>query len=98
MALEITVNNSDEFEELIKNQDLDTSKALVETVLNNLKGKKRHVHALSVNVIEDSSIYDITIDRNDFTSVLQKNIIPLEKYEEYEMCAEIVKALDYLKK
>tara|TARA_Y100000389_G_C17403090_1_gene486481 strand:+ start:530 stop:826 length:297 start_codon:yes stop_codon:yes gene_type:complete len=98
MALEITVNNSDEFEELIKNQDLDTSKALVETVLNNLKGKKRHVHALSVNVIEDSSIYDITIDRNDFTSVLQKNIIPLEKYEEYEMCAEIVKALDYLRK
>tara|TARA_R110000796_G_scaffold75240_2_gene168821 strand:- start:49 stop:345 length:297 start_codon:yes stop_codon:yes gene_type:complete len=98
MALEITVNNSEEFEELIKNQDLDTSKALVETVLKNLKGKKRHVHALSVNVIEDSSIYDITIDRNDFTSVLQKNIIPLEKFEEYEMCAEIMKALDYLKK
>jgi|TARA_R110000787_G_scaffold160972_2_gene274449 cytidylate kinase len=98
MALEITVNNSEEFEELIKNQDLDTSKALVETVLKNLKGKKRHVHALSVNVIEDSSIYDITIDRNDFTSVLQKNIIPLEKFEEYEMCAEIMKALDYLRK
>ena len=97
MALEITVKNSEEFEELILNQDLDTSRALVETVLKNLKGKKRHVHALSVNVIEDSSVYDITIDRNDFPSVLIKNLTPLEKFEEFEMCAKIMKALDYLK-
>lgn len=97
MALEITVNNSEEFEELILNQDLDTSKALVETVLKNLKGKKRHVHALSVSVIEDSSVYDITIDRTDFSSVLTKNLPPLERFEEFELCAEIMKALDYLK-
>ena len=97
MALEITVNNSEEFEELIMNQDLDTSKALVETVLKNLTGKKRHIHALSVNVLEDSSVYNITIDRKDFPSVLEKNLPPLERFEEYEMCAEIMKALDYLK-
>tara|TARA_B110000196_G_C20674999_1_gene443712 strand:- start:57 stop:356 length:300 start_codon:yes stop_codon:yes gene_type:complete len=98
MALEITVKNSDEFEELMMGQDLDTSKSLVETILKNLKGKRRHIHALSVNVLEDSSIYDITIDRNDFTSVLNKNLPALEKHEEYEMCAEIIKALNYLKK
>ena len=98
MALEITVNNSEEFEELISNQDLDTSKALVETILKNLKGKKRHVHALSINVVEDASVYDITIDRNDFTTVLTKNLPPLEKHEEYELCSEIMKALDYLRK
>tara|TARA_B110000211_G_C13656238_1_gene368138 strand:+ start:32 stop:331 length:300 start_codon:yes stop_codon:yes gene_type:complete len=98
MALEITVKNSGEFEELMMGQDLDTSKSLVETILKNLKGKRRHIHALSVNVLEDSSIYDITIDRNDFTSVLNKNLLALEKHEEYEMCAEIIKALNYLKK
>jgi cytidylate kinase len=98
MALEITVNNSEEFEELIKNQDLETSKALVETILKNLKGKKRHIHALSVNIVEDSSVYDITIDRNDFTSVLKSNLPILENFEEYELCAGIMKALEYLKK
>jgi len=97
MALEITVNNSEEFEDLIKNQDLDTSKALVETVLKNLKSKRRHIHALSVTVVEDSSIYNITIDRNDFSTVLQNNLKSLETHEEYELCSEIVKALDYLK-
>ena len=98
MALEITVKNSGEFEELMMGQDLDTSKSLVETILKNLKGKRRHIHALSVNVLEDSSIYNITIDRKDFTSVLQKNLSALEKHEEYEMCAEVVKALNYLEK
>tara|TARA_R110000868_G_scaffold261692_2_gene519864 strand:+ start:118 stop:417 length:300 start_codon:yes stop_codon:yes gene_type:complete len=97
MALEITVNNSEEFEELIKNQDLDTSKALVDTVLKNLKGKRRHIPALSINVIEDSSVYDITIDRNDFKIVLQRHLPTLEKFEEYEMCDGIMKALEYLK-
>ena len=57
MALEITVKNSGEFEELMMGQDLDTSKSLVETILKNLKGKRRHIHALSVNVLEDSSIF-----------------------------------------
>jgi len=97
MALELTVNNNDEFEDLINNQDIEVSEALVETILKNLKGRKRHLHALSVSVIEDGSIYDITIDRNDFEDTLIKHLPILEKHEMYEICSEVVKALGYLK-
>ena len=71
MATEITVNNNEEFEELIQNRDFKIADALVSTILKNLKGKKRHIHALSVVVKDDQSIYDITIDRNDFISTLE---------------------------
>lgn len=97
MALELTVNNNEEFEDLINSQDKEVSEALVETILKNLKGRKRHLHALSVSVIEDGSIYDITIDRNDFEDTLNKQLPILEKYEMYEMCAGVVKALEFLK-
>jgi hypothetical protein len=75
MATEISVFDSDEFEELVSMRDLRISKALVETILKNLKGRKRHLHALSVLV--EQAIY--------------------EKYELYEGCAEIVKAIKFLK-
>ena len=40
MAEEITVKNNDEFEEIIANQDIRVARALVETILENLKGRK----------------------------------------------------------
>ena len=39
MATEISVFDSDEFEELITNRDLRISKALVETILKNINGR-----------------------------------------------------------
>jgi hypothetical protein len=66
MVTEISVFDSEEFEELISQRDLRISKALVETILKNLKGRKRHLHALTVLVEQDQTIYDITVDRNDF--------------------------------
>ena len=41
MVTEISVFDSEEFEELISQRDLRISKALVETILKNLKGRKR---------------------------------------------------------
>tara|TARA_R110000772_G_scaffold219714_1_gene330251 strand:- start:184 stop:489 length:306 start_codon:yes stop_codon:yes gene_type:complete len=96
MALELTVNNSDEFEDLINSHDLDISKELINTILKNLKGRKRHLPVLNVAVLEEGRVYDITIDRKDFVSTLNKHLPILEKEELYEMCAEIVKALKYL--
>ena len=96
MALELTVNNSDEFEDLINGHDLDISKELINTILKNLKGRKRHLPVLNVAVLEEGRVYDITIDRKDFVSTLNKHLPILEKEELYEMCAEIVKALKYL--
>jgi hypothetical protein len=97
MATEISVFDSEEFEELVAQRDLRISKALVETILGNLKGRKRHLHALSVLIEQEQTIYDITIDRNEFVNTLEQNLPIYEKHELYEGCAEIVKAIKFLK-
>jgi hypothetical protein len=97
MVTEISVFDSNEFEELVAQRDLRISKALVETILNNLKGRKRHLHALSVLIEQDQTIYDITIDRQEFVNTLEQNLSIYEKHELYEGCAEIVKAIKFLK-
>jgi hypothetical protein len=96
MALNLTVNNSNKFEELINNHDKEISQELVGVILKNIKGKKRHFPVLSVNVLEEESIYDITISRDDFLDTLKKQLPILEKYELYEICIEVVKAIKYL--
>jgi hypothetical protein len=97
MATEISVFDSDEFEELITNRDLRISKALVETILKNINGRKRHVHALSVLIEQEQTMYDITIDRQEFVTTLEQNLPIYEKHELYEGCAEIVNAIQFLK-
>jgi hypothetical protein len=74
MAEEISVFDSDEFEQLVASRDLRISKALVETILKNLNGRKRHIHALSVLVEQEQTMYDITIDRQEFITTLEQNI------------------------
>lgn len=97
MAIEINVFDSDEFEELIVQRDLRVSKALVETILNNLNGRKRHIHALSVVIEQEQTVYDITIDRQEFIVTLEKNLPIYEKNELYEECSEIIKGIEFLK-
>ena len=97
MATEISVFDSDEFEQMVVNRDLRISKALVETILKNLNGRKRHLHALSILVEQEQTIYDITVDRQDFVTTLEQNLSILQDNEDYETCAEVVKAIKFLK-
>jgi protein-arginine kinase activator protein McsA len=97
MATEISVFDSDEFEKMVANRDLRISKALVETILKNLNGRKRHLHALSILVEQEQTIYDITVDRQDFVTTLEQNLSILQDNEDYETCAEVVKAIKFLK-
>jgi cytidylate kinase len=98
MAEEFEVDNSEEFERMISNGDIRINRALVRTVLKNLKSKKRHHHALSVICINDGEIYDVTIDKKDFQHTLETTLPKYEKEELYEDCSKIVEALEYLKK
>jgi len=93
---DITVFDADELEEMVKNRDIRISKALVDTVLNNLKGRKRHIHALSIFVENEQTIYDITLDRHEFLTTLRENLKTLENNELFEECAEVVKAIKIL--
>ena len=97
MAEEISVFDSEEFERLVSEKDIRISNALVDTVLKNLKGRKRHIHALSIMVEQEQMVYDITIDRNEFISTLEKSLPVYEEVEQYEKCAEVVKAISFLK-
>lgn len=97
MATEISVFDSDEFEQMVVNRDLRISKALVETILKNLNGRKRHLHALSILVEQEQTIYDITVDRQDFVTTLEQNLSILEENEDYETCAKVMDAIKFLK-
>jgi len=94
---EFSVNNMEEFESMTENGDIRIAQAIVETILKNLKGRKRHIPALSVFIEEEELILDVTVDRNDFIYVLETNLPKYESHELYEECAEIVKAIKYLK-
>jgi len=97
MAKEISVFDSEEFEKLVSEKDIRISNALVDTILKNLKGRKKHIHALSILVEQEQTVYDITIDRNEFISTLEMSLPVYEEVEQYEKCAEVVKAIEFLK-
>ena len=98
MAGEITVNNQDEFQEMIDRKDFRIAKAIVESILDNMDTKKRNVHILSVACVEDQSIYDLTLDRKFFVDTLEENLKYFIEQERYEECQRIVEAIKKLKK
>ena len=97
MAGEITVNNSDEFQEMVDNKDFRIAKAIVNSILENLNTKKKNVHILSVACVEDQAIYDLTLDRKFFVDTLEENLKYYIEQERYEECQKIVEAIKQLK-
>lgn len=97
MAGEITVNNSDEFQEMVDNKDFRIAEAIVEAILENMTTKKKNVHILSVACIEDQAIYDLTLDRKFFADTLEENLKYFIEQEKYEHCQKIVDAINKLK-
>ena len=98
MVKRIKVKNVEEFEDMLQEQDLKISKAIIEVALKNLKGDKRFIPILEVHVEEDESIFDITLDRQNMLSTLQQNLEIHERNEDYEGCARIAKAIQELEK
>jgi hypothetical protein len=97
MAIEFTLNNSEEFQEMVERRDFSISKAVVETILNNLNTRKQHVHVITVVCLEEGAEYDITLERKYFADTLQENLKYYVENEQYESCTKIVEAINYLK-
>jgi len=53
MVKRIKVKSVEEFEEMLQEQDLKISKAIIEVALKNLKGDKRFIPVLEIHVEED---------------------------------------------
>ena len=98
MVKRIKVKSVEEFEDMLQEQDLKISKAIIEVALKNLKGDKRFIPVLEVHIEEDESIFDITLDRQNMLSTLRQNLEIHERNEDYEGCARIAKAIQELKK
>jgi protein-arginine kinase activator protein McsA len=97
MAIELTVQNSDEFQEMVDSKDFRISEAVVSGILKNIKSKKKHVHVLSIHCIEDDAIYDITIERKHFAETLEENLPYYVREELYEDCRVIADTIKSLK-
>jgi len=97
MALELTVNSVDEFQEMVDSKDFKISESIVNSILSNLNSKKNHIHILSINVLEEGSTLDLTLERKFFIETLEENIKYFIEQERYEDCQKIVEAIDKLK-
>ena len=97
MAIEFTLNNSEEFQEMVEKRDFSIAKAVVETLLNNLNTLKQHIHVITVICLEENAEYDITLERKYFADTLQENLKYYVENEQYEDCTRIVEAINYLK-
>ena len=98
MATKFVLKNTGEFEEMLNRKDLRISKALVDTVIKNLKSRKTKFTALTVVCEDDKEIYDVNVEKNDFINTLQANLPNFEKEEMYEECGRIIEAINFLKK
>jgi hypothetical protein len=92
----VKVNTLEEWEEMMKHQNYDISKSIVNKILENLHTKKRFIPILEIEVNNNGEIYDITLDRKNMLNTLQVNLKIYEKYEDYEGCDNIIKAINII--
>ena len=97
MALELNVNNIEEFQTMIDNKDFRISESIIKTILNNVNTKKKHVHIISINVLENNTTLDITLEKKFFIETLEENLKYFIEHERYEDCQNIVNAINQLK-
>jgi|TARA_R110000782_G_scaffold83564_2_gene163628 hypothetical protein len=93
----ITVKTQEDFEDLVKDNNFEISSAITKSILKNLKGKRKNIPILSIKVLEEQTIYDITVQRGDMLESLEKNLEIHATNEDYESCSEILSAINYLK-
>ena len=97
MAKEITVQNSNEFQQMIDSKDIRVSEATVGAILKNLNTRKKELCVLSIHSIEENTIYDITVEKKYFIETLEANLAHYVREEKYEDCQHISDAIAKLK-
>jgi DUF438 domain-containing protein len=97
MVKEITVRNNEELIEVMENGSYEISKSIVENIIKHLNSKKKRVHVVSIFCEEDQAVYDLTLERSNFLSTLEKNLTTFEQAEDFEGCIGIQNAINQLK-
>ena len=91
------IDNTGDWELFAQKHDLEISQCIVEIALKNLNSKKRFHHVMDIEVEEEDTILEITLDKKEIINTLETNLLIQEHYEKYEVCDQIIKAIEYLK-
>jgi hypothetical protein len=94
----LQVRSIEDFQDMVNEKDFDIAKAVVNTVLDNLKTRKKTICVLSVKCMEENQVLDITLDKTHFVDTLKTNLPYFEKREMYEDCVRINEAIAHLSK
>jgi hypothetical protein len=77
--------------EIFVKHRLELSKSAVEAVSYCVNNKLTNIVFVEIETVPSSSTLQLRVDKQSFLDVLDKNLDTLEKFEEYELCAEIVR-------
>jgi hypothetical protein len=77
--------------EVFDKHRLELSKSAVEAVSYCISNKLTNIVFVEIETIPSLSTLQLRVDQQSFLDVLDKNLSTLEKFEEYELCAEILK-------
>lgn len=94
--IKIKVKTKEEFESYLINNDYKISMAIVDIIKKNINNKKKFIHVFEVLIEEKEEIIDITLERKNFIDTLNKNLITLEKNEQYEYCSITLNLINQL--
>jgi hypothetical protein len=90
------INSYNDWEIFLQEHDLEISKLIVDSALDNLDSGKRYIHVIDVDVEEDDAVLEITLDTHELVDTLELNLKILEYYEEYEYCMRVKNTINKL--
>lgn len=94
--IKIIVQNKEEFESFLVKNGGKIAMSIIDLIEKNLKTKKQHIPVFEVELIEEQEVLDITLERSNFIDTLNKNIITLEKNEQYEYCSKAINLINQI--
>jgi len=96
-VIKLSVDTIEEFEQYLKDNDLQIAKTIIKVIEENLSTKKRFIPVFEIEVVLENDVLDITLDRKNFITTLETNLLILERHEQYENCSNILNLINQLK-
>jgi hypothetical protein len=93
-VIKIKVQTKEEFESYLVDNGCQISMTIIDIIEKNINNKKNHIPVFEVLIEEDQEILDITLERKNFVDTLNKNLITLEKFEQYEYCSKAINLIN----
>jgi replicative DNA helicase len=90
------VKSEADFIEKVKEGDVKLASLICNAILANLDSTKKNVYIVSVEMEEEEEFYDLTCNPAEFIVTLKKNLQILIDNELYELCQEVVNAINHL--